>query len=145
EAFVVEHDTILEPAGVGVRSGHYEQVSDVFLLGFAGLSIAPRDPFEIVDASEADDFRVYEQADVRRLFNATNEILRHCVSEARTSDEHVHVLCTLGQKNSGLARGISTANHDDFLTATQLRLNKSCPVINAGSFKARQIFNRQLA
>src|SRR5262249_48180413 len=25
------------------------------------------------------------------------------------------------------------ANHDDFLTATQLRLNESCAVINAGS------------
>jgi hypothetical protein len=49
------------------------------------------------------------------------------------------------KKNSGLARGISTPNHDDFLAATQLRLNKSCPIINAGSFKAGQIFNRQLA
>jgi hypothetical protein len=93
-------------------------VSDVFLLGFAGFGIPPRDPFKMVDAYEADDFRVYEQADVRRLFNATNEIFRHCVSEARTSDKHVHVLCVLGQKYSGLARGISTANHDDFLAAT---------------------------
>src|SRR5215831_15939673 len=145
KAFVIERDATIEPAGVGVRSGHYEHVSDVLLLGFAGFAIPPRDPFEMVDAFEADNFRACQQADVRRLFNATNEIFRHCVSEARTSDEHVHVLCALRQKNSGLARGISTANHDDFLAAAQLRLNKSCPVINAGSFKAGQIFNRQLA
>src|SRR5262249_3591466 len=120
-------------------------VSNVLLLGFAGFAIPPRDPLEMVDAFEADNFRVCQQADVRRLFNATNEIFRHCVSEARTPDEQVDALCALGQKNSGLACGISTANHDDFLPATQLRLNKSCPVINAGSFKAGQIFYRQLA
>src|SRR5215471_12182348 len=130
---------------IRIRSGRYEHVSDVLLLGFAGFAIPPRNPLEMVDAFEADNFRVCQQADVRRLFNATNKIFRHCVSEARTSDEHVHVLCALGQKNSGLARGISTANHCDFLSATQLRLNESCPVINAGSFKAGQIFNRQLA
>src|SRR5215471_1673977 len=119
EAFVVEHDATFEPAGVGVRSCHYEHVGDVLFLGFAGFAIAPRDPFEMVDTYEADDFRVYEQADVRRLFNPTNEILRHCFSETRTSDEHIHVLCALGQKYSSLARGISTADHNDFFAAVQ--------------------------
>src|SRR5215469_7882647 len=74
EAFVVEHDATIEPAGVGVRSGHYEHVSDVLLLAFAGLAIPPRDPFEMLDAFQADNFHVCQQADVRRLFNATNEI-----------------------------------------------------------------------
>jgi hypothetical protein len=128
--------TTIEPAGVGVRSGHYEHVNDIPLLSCAGFAIPPRDPFEMIDTFEPDNFRVCQQADVRRLFNSTNEIFRHCVSEARTSDEHIYVPCALGQKNSGLARGIATSNHDHFFAAAQLRLNESCPVVNAGSFKA---------
>jgi len=44
-------------------------VSDVLLLGFAGFGIPPRDPFEMVGASEADDFRVSEQADGAATFS----------------------------------------------------------------------------
>lgn len=87
EAFVVEHDATLEPGGVGVRSCHYEHVSDVLLLGFAGFGIPPRNPFEMVDAYEADDFRMSEQADFRRLFNTANEILRRCVGEATFAEQ----------------------------------------------------------
>src|SRR5262249_19078918 len=92
EAAAVEHDATLQPAGVGVRARHYEHMSDVLVLTLAGCVIPPRGPLHMVDAFEADKFRVSQQADVRRLFNATNEVFRHCVSEAGTPDEHVHVL-----------------------------------------------------
>ena len=117
ETFVVEYDATAEPTGVGIRSCHYEHVGDILLLDFAGLSVPPSNPFEMVDAFKADNFRVCQQADVRGLFDSTNEVFRHCVSKARTSDEYVHVLCALGQKYSSLARGISTADHNDFFAA----------------------------
>jgi hypothetical protein len=119
-------------------------MSDVLLLGLSSLGIPYRDSFEMINAFEADKFRVCQYGDVRGFFNATNEVFRHCVNEARPSDDYVHVLCTLGQENSSLPRGISTADHNDVFTVTYLRLNKSCTVINADAFKAGQILNRQL-
>src|SRR5260370_15049624 len=92
ETFVVEYDATAEAAGVGIRSCHYEHVGDILFLDFSGLSVPPRNPFVMVDPFKADNFCVCQQADVRGLFDSTNELFRQCGSKARTSVEYEHIL-----------------------------------------------------
>ena len=77
---VVEHDAPVEPSGVGVRSCHYEHMSDILLLGLSSLSIPHRESFEMINAIETDKFGVYQYGDVRGLFNVPNQVFRHCIS-----------------------------------------------------------------
>src|SRR5947209_17868782 len=100
-------------------------MSNILLLGLSSLSIPYRDSFEMINAIEADKFGMYQYGDVRGLFNAPNQVFRHCVNDARASDDYVHVLCALSQKNSNLPRCISTADYHDVFDATHLPLHTS--------------------
>src|SRR5438128_7017190 len=98
----------------------------------------------MVDAFKADNFRVCQQADVRGLFDSTNEVFRHCVSKARTSDEYVHVLCALGQKYSSLARGISTPTTMNSSPPHYCPSTRISAVIIPATTKRGRILNRKL-
>ena len=46
KSFVIEGNSSIEPARVGVRPGHHEHVADVVRLDVAGSLVAPPDPLE---------------------------------------------------------------------------------------------------
>ena len=74
EPFAVQNDAAFEPTGVWDRSRHHKHVRNYPFVGLASLSILPRDAFEMVEAFEADNFRVCQQADVGRLADSTNKV-----------------------------------------------------------------------
>ena len=80
---------------------------------------------------------IAQQGDIGSLLNAADEIPRHGVSETRASHQQVEVFCVLSQEHSGLASRVSASHNNRFFATAELRLNKSCTVVNACTFKAR--------
>jgi len=74
EAFRVTGDTPIEPAGVGNRAGHDEDVTDVARLDAPGGGVPPAHTFDVVDAFEADDFRVRSEYDLRIVLDSPDQI-----------------------------------------------------------------------
>src|SRR5579863_1541051 len=112
EAFAIEHDAAAEPVCIRVRSSHDKYVSNALVLGFAGLIVSPRDSFQVAVAFEIDKLCMCEQGDIGGLFDTTDQVFRHRFRQAGVSDEHVNVVCALGEKYSRLSSGISAADHD---------------------------------
>src|SRR5215207_2112788 len=140
EAFNIERDTAIEPTGVRIGSRHDEHVADIVLLDLPSLIVSPANGFEVIASFERHDLGVREQYDRRGLFDPANKISGHALSQTGRPYEHVHTLCCLRQKHGSLACRVSSANHNEFFSATRLRFHKGRAVIHAGAFKARQVF-----
>src|SRR5258706_315320 len=53
----------------------------------------------------------------------------------------MHVLCFLREKYGGLSGGISTAHHNQFFAAADLRFHKGGRIVDPKSFILPQVFN----
>src|SRR5260370_42361436 len=94
---------------------------------------------------KGNDFAVGAQVDGGTLFNAPNQITRHCLGQSIGADDHVYAPDRLRQKDCRLTRGISATNHYDFFTATQLCLKVRSAIVNTCTLEARQVVQPQFS
>src|SRR5215831_6439621 len=143
EPFIIECQTSSQPVGVRRGSGHYEYMADWMGLGCAAFRV-PGHTFQVGVALEPDDLRAVMYVDLRILFDALNQVARHCLRQAVRSHQYVHLSSSLGQEHRGLSRRITAADDDDFFMATQLRFKESRPIIHAQAFEVRKVLDAWL-
>src|ERR1700676_5167686 len=85
------------------------------------------------------------QCDCFVLFDAANKVARHRIGQLRRSNQNVDMFSRLRQKHSGLTGGIAAANNDHLAATTGLSFDESCAVIDARTFKTREVRDRKLA
>ena len=81
EAFVIERNAGVQPLRTRQRAGHQKHVLNVVHLGNIPWRSLPGYPAKLLLAFERRNFGLHAQTDVRRLFNAPDEILRHAVRQ----------------------------------------------------------------
>ena len=77
-------------------------MANVLCIDTAGSIVGPSDPLEIPVSFQSDEARTRMQGDRRIVFDAPNEIPRHRLREAVSSNQHVHVLRTIGYQRLGV-------------------------------------------
>src|SRR5436309_1270838 len=100
KSLVIKGNTSIEPARVGVRPGHHEDVADVVRLDVAGSLVAPPDPLEPSVPFQANNLGTGPQHDRWRLFDPANEIAGHGVRQSIFPDQHVDPACPPGTFDS---------------------------------------------
>src|SRR5262249_20376732 len=103
ETLAVQRHEALEPVAVGAGAGHREYVTDGPRRLLALRLIEPGDSLEVLFALQGYDFGSAMERDVRRLFDAADEIPRHARCEIGPADQHVNVMCGAGEKCRCLA------------------------------------------
>src|SRR5262249_10612114 len=82
EAFGVECDATIKPTRIRGRTGHDENARDLVLLSFLRFIVSPANGFEVIASSfKAYDLCVRMKYDIRTLFDPTNQIARHILSQ----------------------------------------------------------------
>src|SRR5882672_4883164 len=90
ESLTVERHTSVQPARIGNRARHCENKLDVSHLDAQRLTVAPRHSLKMVTSFESDNFSVGAQLDLRALFDTSNQISRHALSQSARSHQHVN-------------------------------------------------------
>src|ERR1700733_7125816 len=109
-------------------------MSDTGRFGFP-LAARPDGVLQSIGAVEFRELRARVQGDVRRLFDAANEILRHALGQTVGADQHVHAPTGPGEKDRSLARGITAADDRDLFGRTQRSLQVSGSIVDATTKK----------
>src|SRR2546426_11544631 len=83
ESLGVEGEAAVQPARAGQRARHGEDMPNAVCLDVSALLLAPAYPLEVTVPLEAHDLRVHVADDGRMVFDATDQIARHGVDQAR--------------------------------------------------------------
>src|SRR5262249_4506434 len=130
KSFLVERHAVLEPAGIRVRSRHHENVANRHRREFA-RRVAPSHTLQALSPFERDDSGFCLELDVRCLLDPADQVARHRVGEARSSDEHVDTTLGLGKKYRRLTRGVCAPDHDDVFATAEDLLYRGGAVVDA--------------
>src|SRR5437868_3444192 len=79
ELLLVHDEATFQPRGVGIGARHEEQVRDRPRLALARVEVLPADALEPSVALERDDLTARGQVDVRRPFDALDQVAGHAV------------------------------------------------------------------
>src|SRR5262249_11987712 len=80
ETFSVERDAAIKPTGIRIRTGHDEDVTDLVVLGLIRFTVSPANGFEVIASFKAHDLCA-SVLYIRTLFNPTNQVARHTLSQ----------------------------------------------------------------
>src|SRR5678815_2498539 len=115
----------------------------VVSLSLSSLIISPRYALKVIVSVQRNSFGVYMKFYVRRLFDASDQVTRHCFGQPVRSNEHIDSFGRLRQKDRRLTSRVAPAYDNYFFTATQLRFQMRGPVIDASTLKLRKVFQLQ--
>src|SRR6202035_432593 len=139
EALVVHRHAAREPAGVGPRAGHHEDVADLGGGPLAASPVEPGDALELALAVERHDAGAGPQLDVGGLLDAADQVARHALGETAAAHQHMDPSGLAGQEYRRLARGVAAADHDDLLPRAEPGLDLGGAVVDAGALEPRQV------
>src|SRR5256885_8370322 len=132
---------VLEPSRCRVRADEEEEVA-YRLLGFlAGRAVAPAYALQLPfpAAIKRDHLRVRQHLDIVEIRDPVDQVARHALCEAWSTDQHPDFFCEVAQEYGGLARGISASDQNDLLVPTQACLDRRSPIPNAPPLETRHI------
>src|SRR5437667_1378299 len=136
----ITYHTTTEPCRIWHRAGHRKEVGNVARLSLSSLIIAPSYALKVIVSFQRNHLSPGMKFYIRRLFDAPDQVARHCFGQSVRSNQHMNSSGRLRQKDCCLTGRVAAAHDHYFFTATQLGFQMRGPVIDTSTFKLREIF-----
>src|SRR3989442_12580029 len=104
----------------------------------------PVNAFDVPGSFNADDLRIREHGNDRRLLDTPDEVSGHAFGEAVGPHKQMNVFRCAGEENRGLPGGIPASYHNHLIAAADLRFHEGRRVIDAQSLVLLQVFDGKL-